>query len=116
MSRRDIGLVALLEALYRVEQTRDAWLDQVLEAAHSAIQPSAGVGGVLYDLQSSTADRAEDLRGYRIALQWLEVGRKQHADPAFAALHKLAYGSLLCESTAQLAALDLGEVTQRMQS
>jgi DNA-binding NarL/FixJ family response regulator len=99
-----LDLMSFLDALYQVEQPQEAWFAAVLAAVVETLRPSAGVGGVIYDLTQTDTQQAFQLRGHSVSPEWLQVGRKQHDDPRLTASLHEGYTTALCVSSEELAA------------
>ena len=103
MSAGNIDLVGFVEAAYRVEQPRHTWFDTVMAAVLETLRPSAGVGGVMYDVTQPETGQAFEIRGLGASPAWLEVGRKQHDDPRLATLLREGYRTTLCSTSQEFA-------------
>jgi hypothetical protein len=53
------NILGVIEALYRVEQTRERWLQDVLRAISEAFPSATGVAAVSYSLANDACDSAE---------------------------------------------------------
>jgi len=94
-------LVRLLEALYDLERSRDAWFRAVLKAASSALDRGAGVGAVLYDV-SGDAVRVDGMDGINVEARNYEMAGDMHRDPAFIDGIMQTYRSVACATLAEL--------------
>jgi len=74
-------LVDLLEALYNLEQTRQAWFRGVLKAAGAAFDCGAGVGLTLYDI-SGPAPRLDAMDAVNVDPRNFALGAALHRNPA----------------------------------
>lgn len=96
------SILRVLRAIYDVEQERERWLANVMQALMSSDDRGAGVGGVLYD--ASRADRLpiEAIHGVGLSDGWQEAGLAIHQDAVMIPLIGAAYRSRLCATLADL--------------
>jgi len=100
-------LIAFLDAVYQVEQPRDAWIRSVLRAA-MPFNRGAGIGAVLYDVSSATAMRTDFIEGVGLPDGWLDAGIDMHRNPALTAHMIATYRSQICATfSEQMIAPDL---------
>ena len=88
----------ILESLYRVELSRDAWLAGVLDAAAPILAGDAGIGMLLYDIASDTELRVDAIDGRGLPPGWLQAGLDMYRDPQLATWMIGGYRSMLCEA------------------
>jgi len=77
-------VIGILESVYRVDQARDGWVDDVLRAVDASLGMGIGVGAVLYRLGDGEAVDVEAISGVGISDAWHQVGVALHADPEIA--------------------------------
>ncbi|MEO7271058.1 MAG: LuxR C-terminal-related transcriptional regulator [Vicinamibacterales bacterium] len=88
-------LIAFLEAVYQVEQPRDVWILNLMQAA-APFNRGAGIGGVLYDVSSGNRMRTDFLGGIGLPAGWLEAGRAMHHNPAVTTHMIAGYRTQIC--------------------
>jgi DNA-binding CsgD family transcriptional regulator len=96
----------VLEALYQVEQTRDAWFAGVLRTVVETLGRGAGVGGVLYDLSSGPALHIDAMDSIDVPSDWVRAGEAMHRDPRLVPGIRTSYRSCLCASLTDLTAIE----------
>ncbi len=99
-----LDVLAILTAIYQVQQPREGWLAGVLHALWSTAGRGGGVGGVLYDLSGEGAVRVDALESFDIGADWHMAGLAMHSDPALTPRIIAGYRSLLCATLPELPA------------
>jgi DNA-binding NarL/FixJ family response regulator len=90
--------IGILEALYALEQPRDAWLFGVLRAAAPVLGRDEGIGGVLYDAARKGDLRLDVMQGFEVSPQWMRSGVEAHTNPQLAEDVRRGYRRILCAS------------------
>ena len=75
-------VVDILASVYRVDQPRAGWVDDMLRAFDASLGMGIGVGAVLYRLGVGESVHIDAITGLGITEQWHQVGVALHADPA----------------------------------
>lgn len=96
------ALMKIFDAVYDVEQPRDAWLNGVLAAMAPALGRGAGIGGLLYDISVDSPALVEVMRGVDVASDWMQAGLVVHQDSRFIPQIVACYRSILCATFPEL--------------
>ncbi len=94
-------LMAILEAVYRVESSRSDWFADVLASVGASLARGDWVSGVLYDV-STPIMHVDDMGGFDMPDGWMEVGRAAHRDPRFAGAIATSYRQTVCATLPEL--------------
>lgn len=92
--------IHVLEALYALEQPREAWFRGVLTAAAAAFDCGAGVGFLLYDVSEDTP-RIEAIDGVNVGAPKVQMGIDTHYEPEFAREIVNCYRTDVCATMAE---------------
>jgi DNA-binding CsgD family transcriptional regulator len=95
-TKRSLDPTILLESLYKIEDSPQRWLDNVLATAADRLNLGAGVGGVLYDVADEQRARSAYVRASGAAQDWVEAGAAMHDDPEMMARIVAAYRTIDC--------------------
>jgi DNA-binding CsgD family transcriptional regulator len=88
-----------LEAVYALEQPRDAWFRGVLDAAKISFDRGAGVAFILYDV-TTKRPRIEAMDGANLVPGHLELGVRLHRTRAVQSLLMKRYRNSVCTTAA----------------
>jgi len=97
--------VAILEAIYSLEQPVEAWLKQIMSVAAPALDEGVGVGGILYRLGENPLITLDLIDAVGVPDGWLDVGVVLHATPGLQQHIKQSYETMLCADIMELASL-----------
>lgn len=92
---RTPDLISIVEAVYDVEQTRDAWLSGILASISANMPGVSGVGGILYRIGEDELE-LDAAAAVNTDPKWLEIGRASHSDPITRRGFQWTYQNLLC--------------------
>ena len=94
-------VLAILAAVYDVEQATERWFANLLSAVSSAADLGAGVGSVLYDTSEARLS-VDAIECVGAPSGWRDAGLAMHQDPDLVPQMIIAYRSLLCATLSQL--------------
>ena len=95
--------VSILEAIYSIELSAEAWLKQVISAASPALDEGVGVGGVLYRVGEQPLLRLDKIAAIGVPDGWIEIGAAVHEMPELQPDIKRTYETVLCADQGDLA-------------
>jgi DNA-binding CsgD family transcriptional regulator len=93
-----VGVLQILDSIYRVERERRAWIAGVLDAMAPVLAGDFGIGAIVYDIISDSELRLDAVAGRGLPPGWQEAGVAACRDPRLTPWIISRYRSLFCES------------------